>query len=176
MRKTILSLALFAALAAPAAADDTAPMQAAAGGFYGIYKTLHVLGIPGDDDRARFAPFLSPALEALLKQAAAAEARFAKANKDSPPLIEGDVFSSLFEGATVVTVGKCSGDARKGQCTAALSRADGSNAAAQWNDTVYLVNTQAGWRIDDIGYGASWDFGNKGRLSETLRQAIQFQP
>lgn len=176
MRKTILGLALFAALAAPAAADDTAPMQAAANGFYGVYKTLHVLGIPGDDDRARFAPFLSPALEALLKQAAAAEARFAKANKDSPPLIEGDVFSSLFEGATVATVGTCSGDARKGQCTAALSRADGSNAAVQWNDTVYLVNTSAGWRIDDIGYGASWDFGNKGRLSETLRQATQFQP
>ena len=176
MRTTILSCALFAALAAPAAADDTASMQAAAGGFYGVYKTLHVSGIPGDDDSARFAPFLSPALQALLKQAAAAEARFVKANKDSPPLIEGDVFSSLFEGATAATVGKCSGDARKGQCTAALARADGSNAAAQWNDTVYLVNTPAGWRIDDIGYGASWAFGNKGRLSETLRQAIQFQP
>ena len=134
MRRSILSLALFVALAAPAAADDAASMQAAAGGFYGVYKTQHVSGIPGDDERGRFAPFVSPALDALLKQAAAAEARFAKTNKDSPPLIEGDVFSSLFEGATAVTVGKCSGDARKGQCSAALSRADGSNAAAQWSD------------------------------------------
>ena len=174
MRKLILGFTMLAALTAPAAAGETAAMQAAVGGFYGVYKTAHVSGIPGDEDRAKFARFLSPALEGLLKQAADAEARFLKANKDSPPLIEGDVFSSLFEGASTVSVGDCSGDEATGTCAVALTYTDSLSTSA-WTDTVYLVNTPAGWRIDDIGYGGKWEFGNKGRLSDTLRQAVRFQ-
>ena len=41
-----------------------------------------------------------------------------------------------------------------------------------WTDTVYLVLTANGWRVDDIGYGATWAFGNKGQLTETLRNAV----
>jgi hypothetical protein len=38
-----------------------------------------------------------------------------------------------------------------------------------------LINTPSGWRVDDIVYGGNWAFGNKGRLSELLKQAISFQ-
>jgi hypothetical protein len=44
--------------------------------------------------------------------------------------------------------------------------------AIVWNDTVYLVATPSGWRVDDIGYGANWDFGNKGRMSDTVKGVI----
>ena len=40
---------------------------------------------------------------------------------------------------------------------------------------VLLVNTPAGWRVDDIAYGGGWAFGNKGRLSELLKQTIALQ-
>ncbi|HEY2884018.1 MAG TPA: hypothetical protein VGJ08_02250 [Rhizomicrobium sp.] len=162
---------LFVASAALAAGSEADDMAAAANGFYGVYRTFHPSdGIPSAADRAKYSPFLSPALETLLSEAAAAETRFSKANKDSPPLIEGDLFTSMFEGATSVQVGTCSGDSKKGRCSVKLEYDDKMAKPTTWNDTVFLVNTSTGWRVDDIAYGGSWAFGNKGRLTELLRQ------
>ncbi|HXC57446.1 MAG TPA: hypothetical protein VNU97_19260 [Rhizomicrobium sp.] len=175
MRPWLTALAILVSLATPAAGDEPGALRAAAQGFYGVYETFHPSsGIPGDADRARYRPYVSPALDALLKQAGDAEARFARANKDSPPLVEGDLFSSLFEGATGVALGACSGDDRNGQCAVNLTYADPGDKPTSWTDTVYLVNTPLGWRVDDIGFGGSWAFGNKGKLSDTLRQVAGF--
>ncbi len=171
----VAALAL-TAFAAPAAADDVAALRAAAEGFYGVYKSFHPSdGIPDDAGRARYRPFLSPGLDALLGQAGDAEKRFAATNKDSPPLIEGDLFTSLFEGATDITVGACTASGQTGSCTAALGHTQPGEAPTRWTDTVLLLDTPAGWRVDDIRYGGTWDFGNKGRLSETLGQVVHFQ-
>lgn len=148
-------------------------------GFYGAYSTFHPSdGIPDANARAKYAPFVSPALEALLKKGNEAEDKFARANKDSPPLIEGDLFTSNFEGATAYKIGACSGDAKTGHCAVSLTYDPGKtnnpkDKPITWTDTLYLVDTAAGWRIDDIGYGATWDFGNKGKLSETLHSVIR---
>ncbi|MEJ0040748.1 MAG: hypothetical protein WDM81_00315 [Rhizomicrobium sp.] len=159
-----------------AAADDGAALRSAAEGFYGVYKALHSPdGIPDDAGRARYRPFLSPRLDALLGEAGDAEKRFAATNKAAPPLVEGDIFTSLFEGATAVTVGACTAAGSAGRCTASLSYALPGQKPTQWTDTVYLSNTPEGWRVDDIGYGGTWDFGNKGRLSQTLGQVLHFQ-
>ena len=176
-RAILLALFVTASLANGASAgSDEAAMNAAANGFYGVYKTFHPSdGVPSDGDCAKYAPFISPALEKLLADAEAAELRFAKANKDSPPLIEGDLFSSMFEGATSLDVGACSGDAQAGQCVVKLEYSEAGSKPIDWTDTVYLLNTPVGWRVDDISYGGSWDFGNKGRLSQTLKQTISFQ-
>lgn len=176
--KGVLAVLAIILVPLPAIADDAADMGTAANGFYGIYKTFHPSdGVPADRDRAKYAPFISPALDALLKQAGDAEARFARTNKDSPPLIEGDLFSSLFEGATAVSVGACKADggAATGRCAVNLVYADPGSKPTSWNDTVLLVRTPTGWKIDDIVYGGSWAFGNKGRLTDTLKQAISFQ-
>jgi hypothetical protein len=174
MKLSALAFALLIAGIAPAMADDAA--MHAAEGFYGVYRTFHPSdGIPNDGDRAKYHPFLSPRLETLLKQAADADARFTKANKDSPPLIEGDLFSSMFEGATAVSIGACSDDGKTGSCAVNLRYEDPANKPTQWTDKVYLVNTADGWKVDDIGYGASWAFANKGLLSKTLDQVIHFQ-
>jgi hypothetical protein len=169
----ILALAL---MTTPAlAADSGAAMQDAAKGFYGVYQTLHPSdGVPGGAIRAKFAPFLSPALGGLLEQAGAAEDSFAKANKNSPPLAEGDLFTSLFEGATGVSVGSCSGNDRQGRCPVSLVYAAAGAKPVTWTDAVLLVRTPDGWRVDDVVYGGTWAFGNKGTLSQTLRQVIGF--
>lgn len=158
------------------AAGDEAGMATAANGFYAVYQTFHPSdGVPSAADRAKYAPFLSPTLEKLLTDANAAETRFSKANKDSPPLIEGDLFTSMFEGATSLRVTACSGVATTGHCTVKLEYAEVGSKPTDWTDTIYLVKTERGWRVDDIAYGGSWAFGNKGRLSETLKQTISFQ-
>jgi hypothetical protein len=143
-------------------------------GFFDAYATFHPSdGIPDAQGRARYEPFISPGLDTLLIEANKAEEAFAKANKNSPPLIEGDLFTSNFEGATSRKILGCKQDAKAATCTVALVYSDGKDKPVEWHDTIYLLATASGWRVDDIGYGANWPFANKGRLTETLKSTIQ---
>ncbi len=45
-----------------------------------------------------------------------------------------------------------------------------------WTDTLLLVNTPQGWRVDDIAYGGGFQFGNTGRLSDTLKTVTSEAP
>jgi hypothetical protein len=170
--KAIFALVLSTALGTTACfADDD--MTKTVTGFYGAYATFHPSdGIPDAQARARYELYISPALDALLAQGSRAEEKFGKANKNSPPMIEGDLFTSNFEGATSYKIGACSGDAKLAKCTVALTYDNRKDKPVLWSDTVFLVATPSGWRVDDIGYGANTDFGNKGKLSETLHSII----
>ena len=158
----------------PAAASTATP-DAVVEGFYTAYRALPAGGgIPDGDGRATLAPFLSPALNKLLSDADHAETVYAKAtNGESPPLIEGDPFSSLFEGATGFDVGKCQGDVKAQQCVVDLVYDDKSAKPTNWQDTADVVMTDQGWRVDDIEFGGTWDFANKGRLTELLKNTIE---
>ncbi len=155
-------------------ATDVSSLTRAAEGFYTAYRTIPPGGIPDIDARAKLEPFLSPALDKLLGEGETAQMRYAKATKNmSPPLIEGDLFTSLFEGATSFKVGACLSDGRGGHCQVTLGYVHGQDKPLAWTDTVYLVRVGSGWGVDDIAYGASWAFGNKGRLTSTLKDAIR---
>jgi len=156
-----------------AQAGDSAPGHVV-DGFYAAYRALPAGGgVPDEDARATLVPFVSQALNKLLTDADAAETAYAKAtNGESPPLIEGDPFSSLFEGATGYEIGKCDGDARAQQCVVDLVYDDKSAKPTKWQDTADVVMTDKGWRVDDIEFGGTWDFANKGRLTELLKAAI----
>jgi hypothetical protein len=173
----ILGAVLIVSGATAGFADDAADMARIVNGFYAAYATFHPSdGIPDATGRAKYAPFISPSLETLLIQGSEAERKFARANKDSPPLIEGDLFTSNFEGATAYKVSGCRSDTKTAHCTVALTYDDRKenpkDRPVVWNDTVYLVATPGSWRVDDIGYGGSGDFGNKGKMSETVKSAI----
>jgi len=45
-----------------------------------------------------------------------------------------------------------------------------------WTDTLVLANTAAGWRVDDIAYGAGFQFGNTGKLTDTLKTVLREAP
>ena len=159
---------------------NVATPDAAALGFLSVYGSFHPSdGIPDMGARARLQPYLSPTLNKLLADAAAAQARFSAKIKDSPPLIEGDIFSSLFEGPTAWKVGACQGDTKTARCTVSLSYAPpaGSRAKpANWADTFLLVNTPQGWKVDDVVYDAAFAFGNTGQLSGMLAMVIASNP
>jgi len=152
-------------------------VNAAADGFYAVYSTFHPSdGIPDAKGRAKLQPFISPALDQLLIEGEAAERHFASATKHmSPPLIEGDLFTANFEGATAYHVSTCSIEANAAHCVVALGYRGGpeDSKPVNWTDTIYLLRTDAGWKIDDIAYGGNAAFGNKGRLKETLQSAIR---
>lgn len=177
---TALVLSASGACAAP---DNSRAMNDVVNHFFAAYRTVEVSdGIPDAKARPKYEPFITPALDQLLIQGDQAEARYAKAtNYDYPPLLEGDVFTSNFEGATSYAVRACTAGGKTGTCTVDLvydeSKSDNRHAGppakpVKWTDTIYLLLTDKGWRIDDIGYGAGFDFGNKGKLRDELKWAI----
>lgn len=159
----------------PVFAGNSEDLAKAARGFYDVYMTLHPSdGIPDAKARAKFAPYVSPALDKLFVEGDAAEEHYAKATKNqSPPLVEGDLFTPNFEGATAYKIGACAIEAGGGHCAVTLTYDDHKDKPFTWTDTVYLVSTPQGFRVDDIAYGGTWDFGNKGRLTATLKNAIK---
>jgi hypothetical protein len=179
-KRTVLALFLLTAL--PVRADDAAPDTAvtgAANGFYSLAVGARLTsggGIPDAAARIRYAPLLSPRLNKALADAAAAEARFKTRNKDSAPLIEGDIFSSLFEGPGTWKVGACHGDANTQRCAIALTRQDPGQKPVAWTDTLILANSGGGWKVDDIAYDANFAFGNTGSLSEMLKMVLSEAP
>lgn len=184
MKAAILALLL---CAVPAfAADDPATGAAS---FYDVYLAQHGAGgIPDATGRLRYAAVVSPALNALLTQAAVAQARTAARVKASGPraavmpLFQGDIFTALFEGATSYRVGECRGDASTARCTVTLSRAEpparGKPDAKPilWHDTLVLTHAGSGWKADDVIYDAAIAGGNTGTLSEVLRMVIASNP
>lgn len=148
-----------------------------ANGFLAAYGTFHPSdGIPDAGGRARLAPYLSPQLNKMLADAAAAELRFAAKVKGAPPLIEGDLFSSMFEGASGWSVAACSVAATTARCPIAFTHAQKGRPPVNWTDTLLLAHTPQGWRIDDIAYGGGFQFGNTGKLSETLKLVLSQAP
>jgi hypothetical protein len=182
--KAVLFIAL--ALAAPAAAQAPASDPAAAvEAFYAVYGPVHGQrgGIPDATARVRYAPVLSPRLNKQLVEAAAAQARLtAKVKNAVPPMLEGDIFSSLFEGASAWKVGACQVTANTARCPVALSYTPPPLAnrkaekPANWNDTVLLVATPQGWKVDDVIYDTGFAFGNTGRLSSMLAMVVAALP
>lgn len=179
MRRLALGFLL---LTAPAfAAGDPA---AAVNAFYDVYGSQHAqgIGIPDATVRLRFQPVLSPRLNKQLTDAAAAQGRLtAKVKNAVPPVLEGDIFTSGFEGASAWKVGACQTAAKTAHCSVALSYtpppAAGPKAKpAHWNDTVLLVNTPQGWKVDDVIYDASLPSGNTGQLSQMLAMVIATHP
>ena len=164
---------LLCLMPAIALADAPADMAATANGFYAAYgKARRLGGIPDAAARAAYAPYFSARLAAQLNQAAAAEAAYTKKFKAVPPLFEGDLFTSQFEGATGWTVQGCSGDARAGSCKVMLRYERPGQKPVSWTDTLLLVNTPSGWKIDDVAYDAGFPFGNSGRLSQTVAMVL----
>ncbi len=173
MRAYVLIPSLLAAAAA-FGQPDNGGMARAVEEFYQVYQTFKPPdGVPDGRVLKRFEPTISPALDKLLLASEVAENRYAQVTKGQyPPLIEGDLFTSNFEGATSFSVGPCQADARGGHCSVSLSYTGGEKPV-RWTDLVSLVRTPSGWRVDDVSYGANWDFGAKGSLSGTLKSAIE---
>jgi hypothetical protein len=171
----------FVFVAAPAfAATDPAT---AVNDFYGVYSSQHAqgIGIPDATVRLRLQPVLSAHLNKELADAASAQARLtAKVKNAVPPVLEGDIFSSLFEGAGAWKIGACQTAGKTARCSVALSYippAAGSKAKpANWTDTVVLADTPQGWKVDDVVYDANFAFGNTGKLSDMLAMVLATNP
>jgi hypothetical protein len=158
------------------AGNDGGDLPLAVQKFYQVYLEVKTFGVPTEKDRARFAPYLSGQLQELLAGAAAAERRYAKATRGKvPPLVEGDLFTSMFEGAHGFRVVSCEMQGEQGVCLVEFTFTDPSlKSPFHWQDKVYLAKGPHGWVVDDIEFLGTWQFMHKGRLQDLLKWVIEY--
>ncbi len=91
---------------------------------------------------------------------------------DKPPLVDGDLFSSLFEGATGGEAGEVTmaGNEARVQWNATNDGAGFGGKAVRWSDVFVLRRSGGSWRIADVEYGGGWDFAPRGHLADALRE------
>lgn len=129
-----------------------------------------VSGLPQGGDWRRLRPLLSSDFAAVVAGAQVAQAAQRRAHPDEKPdWIEGDFFSSLFEGPQTWQVGQPHIQAWRATVPVVCSYCDGSNVV-RWTDTFHLIEDEGRWRLDDVSFGGTWDFANKGSLKEALRR------
>lgn len=137
-------------------------------GFYTRYLEVRPTGLPTPEQQAALAPWLSDSLEVRLDAARRVQARFRTENPgEKPPLVDGCLFASLFEGPTSFAAGPASSDG--GVTRVPVQFRYGTEAA--WRDVVVLVREGPGYAIDDIEFAGAGPFNPAGRLSEALDRA-----
>lgn len=175
-RAAILLLAIVSAAILASGCQTTATpsdaSRAALDGFLDFYLHGYRTGLPDANERAALAPQASPAFNAALEQAARAEScAYAQHQGTEPPLIQGDVFSSLFEKATgVQSIAAARADADQAEYQVGFEyRMPGAaKPEVEWQDTVQLIRTGNAWLVDDVIRGGNWDFGAKGSVKSQL--------
>lgn len=139
-----------------------------AGDFYAMRDRLGRHGLPDASEMNAYRAFLCPALADAIDSARARQAAYVVANPDAkPPLVDADLFSSLFEGPDVFTAGHAEIDG-EGARVLMMMRTGEGDTAVRWKDDVMLQRQDGIWCIADVEYGGDWPFANKGRLSEML--------
>lgn len=141
----------------------------AASRFYGRLREYQVNGLPEGKASKALEPLMTPELAADFRAAKAEQAAFMKKNPDEkPPWIEGDLFSSLFEGFQWFTAGKARVKGDRAEVPMQL-RYSGSGDTVRWTDTLVLRRGEKGWLVDDVKYGGNWPFASHGTLKQALR-------
>lgn len=138
--------------------------------FYDWRFKAQFTGVPEEATLKTASRFLSSELTCLLDRARDYRNRFAKKfPTDKPPFIEGDMFTSMFEGANRYVLGSTSVNGVKAAVTLHFYHDRGAQVdKVGWHDTVFLQYKNLQWRITDIQYDGRFDFGNNGSLRKNL--------
>ncbi|MCD8537184.1 MAG: hypothetical protein LRY56_06690 [Burkholderiaceae bacterium] len=161
--------------------SDQAAQAQAVQAFYSQVVKLQIFGVPTEEQLRALTPVISEKLAMLLRQARAAEHHlFARHGGAEPPLMQGALLVSLFEGANRFDSATPTAEANVWQATLAYGQGVDT---VQWVDRVWLVRAQPqqhrseahrmSWVVDDIQFSGQWDFARQGRLSEALQAIIE---
>ena len=161
--KPLLALLLLVSVA------HAASPKAVAAQFYRTCQRLKISGLPTARQSKLLAPYLSQELQQLIQSARQKQAEFIKAHPDEkPPWIEGDFFSSSFEGSHGFRVGAPVMQKDRAEVSVQLFYRDGKKVI-RWSDALVLTRTKNSWVVSDLLYKAPWDF----KPGTSLRGVLQ---
>jgi hypothetical protein len=156
----------------PPATPDPASARATVDRFLEFYFSQYGSGLPNDAERAALGPMVTPAFGAALDAAARAErCHRARTGGTEPPLVQGDIFTSLFEKAARATgVSELADDGRTALFGIALEAREpgAAEAAVAWSDRVVLARVEGRWLIDDFIHDGDWQFTMRGSVKAML--------
>ncbi len=168
MTRTLLALLfLLFVTGYPTAQAEPDPGEAATA-FYAAYQQLNFTGLPNDEQLTTLTPYLSRRLVSQLQEAKLQQAIFIDQHPDEkPPLVEGDLFSSLFEGASSAKAGVVRRSGATARVAMHMQRSE-DGTVVEWSDRYTLVRERGRWLLDDVEYRGDWAFASRGTLSGTL--------
>ena len=172
----ILCISIASCAAAPVAERPDPDVEAPVKRFVAFYFHSYKRGLPEKSQLPELAAFLAPDLLNLFDAAIRGQECYAKKNNyEGPPLVQGELFSSLFEGATSATYRPIVQKTDK--ATFEIEWTNDGRAALSppfvWKDQVFLVKTTNGWLISDFAHLGTWEFMMKGNVSEILRHVAK---
>lgn len=173
IKKNHLILTLLILLCSLNSSADNRPLSVVKE-FYDWRFNTPFTGIPEKATLSAAESFLGQDLICMLDVARDYRNRFAKKiPTDKPPFIEGDIFTSLFEGANRFTEESMKVNGEKAVVRLHFYHDRGAKKdKAGWRDTVSLQLKNQQWRIKDIQYGGKFDFGNNGSLRQNLLEEL----
>ncbi len=172
-----LVVAVLGALAATACGKTTNVTPAdVALQFYVTLELGGVREVPEPRALIAIEPYLTPALAGDLKAARVRrDAPLPPGSTDKPPFTDGNPFSSLFEGHSTYRMGTTAMRGDTALVTVSFSNIE-QKPAVEWKDTVLLLPHGTGasrtWRVADIRYGSTWEFGYRGSLRGVLQGGV----
>lgn len=177
-----VAVAAFALLAGCSASQWTfslkAPGERVHAFLFDCYG-LRFRGLPQPVQVDALAVHLSPVLASRLKRAFAGQQAYARRFPgDKPPLVDGDLFSSLFEGPTGYAIENVEMDDQRARVLVKFTYTDPATATLvrTWTDRYTVVRGPrvGGWLVEDVEYLGGWEFAPKGKLSEALEYAATY--
>jgi hypothetical protein len=165
----ILILLLLLACWTPVAGQRERPFpQVTADRFYRTYLKLKVRGLPNEKELKALSPFLSRDLQQLFKDARSTQQKYIREHPDDkPPWDDGDLFTSLFEGANSFRLGVSRIKGARAEVPVHLAYR-GGGSISRWSDVLVLTRTGDGWRVWDILLKGEWAF----KSGESLRGVL----
>lgn len=144
----------------PAQAEESAALHAAAHAFSTELRREPIRGLPTPEQLQRLSPHLTPELASLLRRAAVIqEQQIRRHPDDKPAWIEGDLFSSLFEGVTSWKLGEVfSAPTVDATVEVIQTFSEATAEPVTWTDTLVLKKRGQQWLLDDIRMGGDWAF------------------
>ncbi len=173
----VLTLAAVALCAcATSAGRDDSPTSTVKG-FSEWYLASAAGGFPGSDHWPALRPMVTPAFYAALEKGHAGMECHRNATQGTePPPLAGDLFVSLFEGATSLVSLAVISRSRDQSDVAATWQYDDSRpgqSPARWTDRVILKQIDGRWLIDDFIHEGTWDFAVKGSVTRILMEVAK---
>jgi hypothetical protein len=142
--------------------------------FYSQLLKLKVSGLPNESQLKDLSPYLSARLLDQIENAQKYQEKFKKENPEEKlPLIEGALFSSLFEGISEFQIGKIESLENGYKVFVHFSYKDSalSPEITEWQDAVIIKQEGERLVIEDVEYLGDWPFKPGNRLSEVLKNA-----
>ena len=171
VRGILAVFALIALAACGRVSNRPSDPRTSAEDFRAYYFRDHGPGLPSRAEMEKLAPLLTREFRSRFDAAIQAhECHLAKVGNSEPPLVQGDLMTSLFEGATSGGVGKIKTE--QSHAVAIMHWTYGASEhnakPVNWTDALLLAREDGHWRVDDIELRGQWDFAQKGLLSERL--------